>query len=67
MNPIIEEIEFENSQFEIQKIDVDAQPEMSEKYGVMSIPTYVFEKDGKEVDRIVGATSKDSLLKIMRK
>jgi thioredoxin 1 len=66
MNPIIEEIEKENPQFLIEKIDIDTQPEMAEKYGVMSIPTYVFEKDGKEVSRILGATSKGSIIEKMR-
>lgn len=63
MNPILEEIERENPHFIVEKIDIDADPETAEKYGVMSIPTYIFEKDGKEVDRIIGATSKANLIK----
>ena len=39
--------------------EMDAQGEMAQKYGVMSIPTYVIEKDGKEVARTTGARPKE--------
>lgn len=62
MEPIIEDLEKELAgKIEIQKIDVDQEQDLAAKYQVMSIPTYVVEKDGKEVDRIIGATSKDNL------
>lgn len=38
----------------IAKVDVDAEPELAARFGVMSIPTVVFFKDGKEIDRKVG-------------
>ena len=38
----------------IAKVDVDANPGLAAKYGVMSIPTVIFFKDGKEIDRKVG-------------
>lgn len=38
----------------LKKIDVDQNREESSKYGVLSIPTYVIEKDGKEVSRKTG-------------
>lgn len=64
MEPIIEEIEKELAgKVTIEKINVDENLEMSNKYQVMSIPTYVVMKDDKEVERIIGATSKDNLLK----
>jgi len=60
MKPVIDELEQEMAgKIEIKKIDVDADPESSPKYGVMSIPTYIVLKDGREVERFVGATSKD--------
>jgi thioredoxin 1 len=37
------------------KINVDENPEISEKYGIMSIPTLLFFKDGKQKDSITGA------------
>lgn len=36
------------------KVDTDQQQEIASKYGVTAIPTMVFLKDGKEIDRLVG-------------
>lgn len=67
MNPIIEEIEKELAgKIEVEKINVDEKPEISSKYGVMSIPTYVIEKDGKEVGRKIGVTAKADLISLLR-
>lgn len=38
----------------IGKVDVDSEPELAQRFGVMSIPTVVFLKDGEEFDRKVG-------------
>ncbi len=66
MNPIIEELEKEfEGKVEFEKINVDEKPEVSEKYGVMSIPTYVIEKDGKEVGRRIGFTPKPEMVKLI--
>jgi len=60
MNPIIEELEKElKGKVEFVKYNVDEEQEMSQKFGVMSIPTYVIEKDGNEVARTTGARSKE--------
>lgn len=60
MKPVIEELEKDLAgDVEIKKIDVDQNQEEASKYGVMSIPTYLILKDGKEVDRFVGVTSKE--------
>ena len=37
------------------KLNVDENPEMSQKYQVMSIPILLFFKDGQQVDRVLGA------------
>ncbi len=67
MNPIIEELEKEfEGKVEFEKINVDEKPEVSSKYGVMSIPTYVIEKDGKEVGRKIGVTSKADLVSLLK-
>lgn len=63
--PIIEEIEKERTDITVQKVDVDKEPQIAEKYGVMSIPTFIVEKDGKEVGRITGATSKAKILELL--
>lgn len=38
----------------IGKVDVDEEPELARRYGVMSIPTVIFFRDGAEFDRKVG-------------
>lgn len=68
MEPIMEELEKELSgRVQINKINVDQNQERAAQYQVMSIPTYIILKDDKEVERIIGATSKDNLLKIISK
>ncbi len=60
--PIIDELHEEyDGKAVIGKVDVDNNQETAMKYGVRSIPTIVFIKDGKEVDRHVGAASKAAL------
>jgi thioredoxin 1 len=39
----------------IAKLDVDANPATAQQYGVMSIPTLIYFRNGQEVDRVIGA------------
>lgn len=48
--PVLEQIDFVN----IIKINVDEHPDLATKYGVMSIPTLIFFKDGSEVKKEIG-------------
>ncbi|GMR19352.1 MAG: hypothetical protein BMS9Abin34_487 [Patescibacteria group bacterium] len=60
MKPIIEELEEElKGKVEFVKYNVDEEQEAAQKYGIMSIPTYIVEKDGKEVARTTGAQPKE--------
>ena len=54
--PVIEQLagQYEGKVI-VGKVDVDQEPELARKYGVMSIPNVVILKDGQEVDRKVGA------------
>lgn len=66
MEPVLEELEKElQGKVEIEKINVDEKPDEAAKYGVMSIPTYVILKEGKEVGRRIGVTSKQELIKLL--
>ena len=47
----------------VAKLDIDANPHTYAKFGVRSIPTLLILKDGREVDRIVGAQSREAILK----
>ncbi len=44
------------------KVDVDAETDLAQKFGVMSIPSIVFIKDGEMVDKIVGLMSKEAII-----
>ncbi len=62
MKPVLEELEKDfTGKLVLKKIDVDQDQQSVEKYGVMSIPTYVILKDEKEVERFIGAQSKESM------
>ena len=43
------------------KLNVDENPETRDRFGIMAIPTLLVMKDGKEVDRIIGALPKNQL------
>ena len=43
------------------KVNIDEEREITEKYGIMSIPTLLFFKDGKVVDQVVGAVPKSTI------
>ena len=49
------------------KVNVDEEKELAQKYGVMSIPTVVFFKAGKEVERTVGFPGKEEYEEVIKK
>ena len=55
LGPIIEQLGDEmDGKAVIGKVDIDEEPDLAARYGVMSIPTVILFKDGKEVERKVG-------------
>ncbi len=60
--PILEEIP-EN----VLKINVDEHEDLAQKFGVMSIPTVVFFKNGEEKNKIIGFRSKSEILELIEK
>jgi len=61
--PILEEIAEEQAgSLAIAKLNVDDNPDVARRFGVMSIPTMIVFKDGQEAARIVGAKGKSQLL-----
>lgn len=63
MSPVVEELAKEyEGKAKVAKINVDQEPEIAEKYDVMSIPNFVFIKNGKLVDQQIGATAKAKLV-----
>ncbi len=61
LSPIFEEISKEVKNVKFFKLDVDENSEIASKYSILSIPTILLIKNGKEVDRIIGLTSKENL------
>lgn len=43
------------------KVDVDDQPDLAARFGVLSVPTLIFFRDGRAIDRIVGALAPAAL------
>src|SRR2546425_102029 len=64
VSPVVEEIARDHAgELKAAKLNVDDNPETTRKYGVMSIPTLIVFKDGKEQARVVGARGKDAILR----
>ena len=62
MAPVFEEIEGKyKGQIEFEKVDVEANEQLAGQYDIRSIPTFVLIKDGKELDRRMGAMPKEML------
>ena len=65
VSPIVDEIAAERSDIKVCKINVDEQPELAARFGVMSIPTLVVMKEGKIVNQAVGARPKAQILAML--
>lgn len=66
ISPIIEEIAKENENIKVIKIDVDKFPELSRKYGIMSIPTLMVFSEGKEVKKHIGYLDKKGIEDLLK-
>ncbi|RHV64934.1 MULTISPECIES: thioredoxin [Clostridia] len=63
--PIVEEIAGERGDIKVGKINVDEEPELANKFSIMSIPTLVVMKDGKIVQQVSGARPKNAILEML--
>jgi thioredoxin 1 len=64
VSPVVEEIGQEKGEsLRVAKLNIDENPEVTRRYGVMSIPTLMLFKGGEEKARVVGARGKEALLK----
>ena len=66
LSPIIEQVDEENNDIKVVKINVDELQDIAIKYEVMSIPTLVVIKNGQEVNRSVGFVSKSQILELVK-
>ena len=61
--PVVDELSQELAgKVDVYKVDVDAQGELAQRYGVMSIPTMIVFKKGKEANRQVGFSGKQGIM-----
>ena len=49
------------------KLNVDDNPSVSQRYGIKGIPTLILFKNGREEERVVGATSKEAISRMIEK
>ena len=64
VSPVVEEIGRDKGETrQVAKLNIDDNPEVTRRFGVMSIPTLMLFKGGQEIARVVGARGKDALLK----
>jgi len=64
VSPVVEEIGRDKGEaLQVAKLNIDDNPDVTRRFGVMSIPTLMLFKDGEEIARVVGARGKDALLK----
>lgn len=62
LSPVIEELASDfDGKAKICKVNTDEEAELSAKFGVRSIPTLIFFKDGQVVDTLIGAQSKQTI------
>ena len=66
LSPVIEDLanRYEGKAL-VGKVNVDDEPDLAMRFGVMSIPTVIFFKDGVEIDRKVGAMPADSFTAVL--
>ncbi|MCI8716828.1 MAG: thioredoxin [Lachnospiraceae bacterium] len=64
--PVIEELSKEVSEVKFAKVNVGEEQNLAEEYGIMSIPTLVLIKNGKEEKRTVGAIPKEMILEFIK-
>ena len=62
MGPVVEELAGEESNVKVCKINIDEEMAVAQKYGVMSIPTFISFKNGEVAGKQVGAVPKASLV-----
>lgn len=67
-SPIIDELDEEiGDKVTFAKMDVDANPQTPQKFGIMGIPTLIIKKDGAVVEKLVGFHQKEMLEEVLDK
>lgn len=64
MGPVLEALE---DKIKIVKVDIDKFPKLTMKNRIMSVPTFVFFKDGVKQDEIIGFHTEEEMLEIIER
>ena len=65
VSPIVDEIAEENPEYLVAKINVDNEPELAQRFGIVSIPTLVVMKGGEVVKKVSGARPKAAIIALI--
>lgn len=65
VSPIVDEIAEEHPEIKVGKVNVDEEPELASKFGVMSIPSLFVMKNGEITNSSVGAKPKNQILEML--
>ncbi|MGI5978090.1 MAG: thioredoxin [Oscillospiraceae bacterium] len=65
LSPVVDEIADERSDIKVCKVNVDEEPELASKYGVMSIPTLIVLVGGQVRNQSVGVVPKEKILELL--
>lgn len=66
LSPTIEEIAAEHPEYKVGKINVDEEAELTEQFGIVSIPALFVVKNGKVVNKGVGLMPKEKVLAMLK-
>ena len=66
LSPIVDQVAEENEDIKVVKVNVDDAQDLAMKYQVMSIPTLVVIKEGKEINRSVGLIDKNQVINMIK-
>jgi thioredoxin 1 len=69
LSPVIEELakQYDEQKIKIYKLNVDENPKIAAKYGIMAIPTVIIFKDGKPVEQITGVRNKKEYIELIER
>ena len=66
LSPIVDQVAEQHSEVKVGKIDIDAQPELANQFGVMSIPTLIVFRNGQKVNESVGLIPKENVEALLK-
>jgi thioredoxin 1 len=64
--PAVEKIAEDHPEIKVGKLNVDNEPEIADRYQIMTYPTIMLIKNGVEVKRIMAPKSRDQILELMK-